>query len=98
MFWYRAFVVGSIAIYAVLYFTFFHFLRFEFSEKCYYDGICVRFCCKTANTCNEKFIKENLNSSAIPHQEELSILYGPPKDCSLKSEPEKEWKMDEASF
>lgn len=101
MFLYRDFVVGSIVVYAVLYFTFFHFYsRFNYSEKCYYNGICVRFCCRDADTCKEEFIKENLNGSSFLHQGELkvSILYGPPKDCSLKSQAEKEWVIDEASL
>lgn len=79
----KYFVLAIIAVYLLSFLSIFTLFG---AAACTDGSLCVRFCCRNATTCSDKFIRENFNES-IP---EYNIVKGRPK-CQLileKSKPE----------
>lgn len=89
-------VIGSIFIYVFLILLLIMLQdRHSVTTPCSYYKPCVRFCCFDKEFCNEKFIRENFNSSVLSldlTEEHLNdtldykVLYGSPR-CKLKEVP-----------
>lgn len=96
-------VVAIVVIYGFLLMLFLAEKKTKnFNSPCSWYEPCVRFCCNNKTTCNDKFIRENFNSSLLPESVrnetiEYKILLGRPT-CSLKLLPntsDEPWSFSE---
>lgn len=101
----KYFVIAATVTYFVLIILFFKFKESSrFKNICLYESVCIRFCCQSQATCNDKFIRDNLkvNISRYGEAEEfkdvenIKILYGKPT-CKMTNVPEG-WKFDYVSL
>lgn len=103
MFKRRDFIFAVLVIYLVLIILFLVYKEpYSYSNSCMYAGACVRFCCDDHNTCSNKFINANFNSSLVPsdddNETEVRYLFGRP-DCSTLRplEFDREWQFTSVS-
>lgn len=85
----RKIIIGAIIAYLLLLISFFVLRNVEeSSNSCGFTNVCIRFCCKNIESCNETFINKNFNESHWRTQDddfkskELKIYLGEPK-CRL---------------